>query len=39
MVMTPEASEGVPPHLALRGFRTADGLPAHPFESLGRATS
>jgi hypothetical protein len=35
-VMSPEDSEGVPPHLALRGFRTADGLPAHPFEVSAR---
>lgn len=35
-VMTPEASEGVPPHLALRGFRTAAGLPAPPFEVSAR---
>ena len=35
-VMPPEASAGLPPHLALRGFRTADGLPAHPFEVTAR---
>ena len=35
-VLSPEASEGLPPHLALRGFLTADGLPAHPLEVSAR---
>lgn len=35
-VMPSEESEGVPPHLALRGFRPGDPLPAHPFEVATR---